>query len=156
MNQNPASTRPAYLDDPHAFEGVLSRRVLASVIDLGSIILLVMVLGTLFTVLTLGLGLLLIWALPFTALIAIAYVAMTVGSPAQATWGMRLMGVRMERTDGGRVDALLAAIHALVYWGSVTIATPLVLLIGLFTDRRRLLHDIVLGIVVVRSDTQLR
>jgi uncharacterized RDD family membrane protein YckC len=34
---------------------------------------------------------------------------------------------------------------------SISFLTPLVLLIGLFNGRRRLLHDIILGTVVINS-----
>jgi uncharacterized RDD family membrane protein YckC len=37
---------------------------------------------------------------------------------------------------------------------SVSFLTPLVLLIGLFNVRRRLLHDIVLGTVVINSSVR--
>jgi len=46
---------------------------------------------------------------------------------------------------------VLGATHAVLFWVSVSFLTPLVLLIGLFNGRRRLLHDIVLD----RGDQQL-
>ena len=151
-----APARPTHLDDPRAYEGVLTRRSLASLIDVMAIAMIVLIGTIVLTIATLGLGLLLYVLLPVVPIVTILYVALTVGSPAQATWGMRLMGVRLERTDGGRVDAVLGAIHSLAFWASVTLVTPLILLVGLFTDRRRLVHDILLGTVVVRSDTRLR
>ena len=36
----------------------------------------------------------------------------------------------------------------------MTFLTPLVLLIGLFNGRRRLLHDIILGTVVINSSVR--
>ena len=41
--------------------------------------------------------------------------------------------------------------HAVLFWISVSVLSPLVLLVGLFNGRRRLLHDIVLGAVVINS-----
>jgi uncharacterized RDD family membrane protein YckC len=41
--------------------------------------------------------------------------------------------------------------HAVLFWASVSFLSPLVLLVGLFNGRRRLLHDIVLGTVVIDS-----
>ena len=41
--------------------------------------------------------------------------------------------------------------HAVLFWISVSMLSPLVLLIGLFNARRRLLHDIILGTVVIDS-----
>ena len=156
MTDAPAPHHPAFLDDPRAFEGVLTRRVLASAIDVLAIAVLVSAFVLVFTVATLGLGLILIWLLPVIPIITILYIAKTVGGPTQASWGMRMMGIRLERLDGGRVDWMLAAIHSLLFWASVTLLTPLVLLVGLVTDRRRLGHDILLGTAMVRTDTRLR
>jgi uncharacterized RDD family membrane protein YckC len=46
---------------------------------------------------------------------------------------------------------LLAIMHSLLFWFSVSFLTPLILIVGLFTPRKQLLHDIVLGTVVVNS-----
>ncbi len=46
--------------------------------------------------------------------------------------------------------------HALIFWFSVGLLTPLVLLVGLFTRRRQLLHDLLLGTVVVNSAALVR
>ena len=46
---------------------------------------------------------------------------------------------------------LLGAVHAIAFWVSVSFLTPLVLLVALFNDRKRLLHDIVLGTVVINN-----
>jgi uncharacterized RDD family membrane protein YckC len=51
---------------------------------------------------------------------------------------------------------LLAAMHALIFWFSVSILTPLVLLVGLFTYRRQLLHDLLLGVVALNADALRR
>ena len=121
--------------------------------DIG--VLLVLTLGVLMLILvagivTLGLGFLL-YALPIVPLVAIAYVGATVGSPAQATLGMRLMNLRLERLDGRPVDPVYAIVHSVVFWLSVSALTPFVLLIGLFTDRRQLGHDLLLNTVMVRA-----
>jgi uncharacterized RDD family membrane protein YckC len=41
--------------------------------------------------------------------------------------------------------------HAVLFWVSISFLTPFVVLVGLFNGRRRLLHDIVLGTVVINS-----
>ena len=46
---------------------------------------------------------------------------------------------------------MLGATHAVLFWVSVSFLSPLVLLVGLFNGRRRLLHDVVLGTVVINS-----
>jgi uncharacterized RDD family membrane protein YckC len=37
---------------------------------------------------------------------------------------------------------------------SVSFLTPLVLLVGLFNGRRRLLHDIILGTIIINSSVR--
>jgi len=41
-----------------------------------------------------------------------------------------------------------------LFWVSVSVLSPLVLLVGLFNGRRRLLHDVVLGTVVINSSVR--
>lgn len=137
---------------PELFAGVRSRRIFAFLIDVIAIALLTFGAGIVVFVLgvfTLGLGFLLYAILP-TA-VALGYVAFTLGGPQAATPGMRAMGLEMRLWYGARPYPLLAAVHALLYWFSVSLLTPLVLLVSLFSDRKRLLHDIVLGTVVINS-----
>ena len=47
---------------------------------------------------------------------------------------------------------LLAVMHALVFWFSVAVLTPFILLLGLFTYRKQLLHDLLLGVVMLSAD----
>ena len=49
---------------------------------------------------------------------------------------------------------VLGAMHAVLFWASTSFLTPLVLLAGLFNGRRQLLHDLVLGTVVVNSSAR--
>jgi uncharacterized RDD family membrane protein YckC len=146
------SDRFAYDPDtqPELFEGVLSKRIVAFVVDAVLIVallipaaLVVFVLG----VITLGIGWLLYPVL--FILVALGYVGLTLGGPASATPGMRLAGLEMRTWSGAPMFTLLAIIHALLFWFSVSILTPLILLVGLFTSRRQLLHDLLLGTVVV-------
>ena len=99
--------------------------------------------------LTLGLG----WALyaVMLPLIAILYIGFTMGGRAQATLGMRLFDIRVARLDGQAVDPVLAVLHGVLFWASVSLLTPLVLLVSLFTRHKELLHDYLLGTVVVRN-----
>jgi uncharacterized RDD family membrane protein YckC len=65
---------------------------------------------------------------------------------------MRLMGLRLERLDGRRVDGMLAVLHSVLFWAGNVILSPLVLLVTLFANRKRTLHDLLLGTVVTRAD----
>ena len=134
--------------DEAATRGVLTRRAVAFVLDaaiLGLFLAAAHVVAFLFGVVTLGLGFLL-WGLVFP-LVAFTYYAMTLGRGA--TPGMDAMSLRVFTLRGERPGALLAMAHALLFAVSVSLLTPLVLLVGLFTRRRRQLHDLVLGLVVV-------
>lgn len=139
--------------DARLYDGVLTKRALAFVIDYVLIFLLLIpmaILVALLGFLTLGLGWMLFAILgPATALI---YVAMTLGGRRQATKGMQWMDIRLERLDGGPVGGLLAMVHTVLFWAGNALLTPLILLATLFTDRKRTVHDLLLGTVVVRSD----
>lgn len=142
----------ARLDDWRVYEGVRTRRVLAFLIDYVLIALLLIpfaILVFLLGIITLGLG----WML-FSILgpaVALLYVWRTLGGPNQATVGMNMMGIRLERLDGRPVDGLLAVVHTVLFWAGNVILTPLILLATLFLDRKRTLHDLLIGTVVTRT-----
>ena len=161
MNDEPTSTqtgRPAerYIYNPDTqpdfFDGILSKRIVAFIVDAILIValmipaaLLVLILGFV----TLGIGWLLFPVL--FAVVALGYVALTMGGPASATIGMRFAGIEMRTWSGQKMFALLAVMHALIFWFSVGLLTPLILLVGLFTARKQLLHDLLLGVVALNS-----
>ncbi len=139
--------------DPLRLEGVRTRRMLAFVVDyllilagisIGAVA--VFILG----VLTLGLAWLLFPILG--VLVAFTYIGVTMGSPAQATPGMQMFSLRIEREDGANIDWTTAIVHAVLFWVIHVIGTPLVLAISLFSSRKRLAHDMLLGTVVLRRD----
>lgn len=140
---------------PELFEGVLARRVVAFVIDVFVIALPVVaayVFAFVFTIVTLGLGVVLFWLLPpLVALWAIIYFGVTLGSEYSATVGMRAMQLEMRTWYGERAYFVLGAVHAIVFWVSVSFLTPFILLVPFFNERRRLLHDIVLGTVFINN-----
>jgi len=139
--------------DPALFEGIRRRRVYAFLIDAVSIVVLTIVLGVAVLVLgffTFGLG----WVF-YTFLwqaVALTYTALTLGGPHSATPGMRAMEIEMRLWYGPPMDPVLAAIHALGFWISQVVLTPMVLAVSLFSDRKRCLHDIVLGTVVINAE----
>ena len=141
------------LDDVRLYDGVRTRRIFAFILDYLLVALLMIPFGAIVALLglvTLGLGWLLFGIL--FPLVALIYIWMTLGGPQQATVGMRVMGIRLERLDGRPVDGMLAVVHSVLFWAANAILTPLVLLATLFTDRKRTLHDLLLGTVVARSD----
>jgi len=46
---------------------------------------------------------------------------------------------------------VLGAVHAIAFWVSISAVSPLIKKKCFFNDRRRLLHDIVLGTVVINN-----
>lgn len=141
------------LDDVRVYDGVRTRRVIAFLVDyliVGLLMIPFAVLVLLLGILTLGLGWMLFGVL-FPA-VALIYIWTTLGGPNQATVGMRMLDIRLERLDGRKVDGMLAVVHSVLFWAANAILTPLVLLVTLFTDRKRALHDLLLGTVIARTD----
>lgn len=154
----PAGIRPHAYDpatNPELFEGVLARRIVAFVIDvivIGIPLAVAAVFIFVIGLITLGLGWVLFWLLsPASVVWALFYYGMTLGSPASATLGMRAMGIEMRTWYGAPAYFVLGAVHAVVYWISVSVLSPFVLLVGFFNARRRLLHDMIVGAVVINS-----
>jgi uncharacterized RDD family membrane protein YckC len=139
-------------DDWRLFAGVRSRRMIAFCLDYLLILLLAVpfaVLVFLLGIVTLGLGFLLFsFLLPGVALL---YFATTLGGSRQATPGMRFAGLGAERIDGQRIDPLLAIVHAVLFWAGNALLTPLILLATFVFDRKRLVHDVLTGIIIVRK-----
>ncbi|MDH7806037.1 MULTISPECIES: RDD family protein [Rhizobium/Agrobacterium group] len=149
LDQNPTYVAP---DDWRAYSGVLSRRIFAFLIDYAIVLLLCIpaaVIVFFLGVITLGLGFFLYPAL--FVIVAVLYFGVTLSGPSQASPGMRAMGIAMARMDGRRIDFLLATVHIALFWVINSVLTPLILLAGLFTERSRLVHDFLLGTVMVRT-----
>jgi uncharacterized RDD family membrane protein YckC len=146
------------LTQPELFRGVAIRRVFAFLIDL-VVISIPVILGYLFIavfgLITLGLGWALFWlAWPASVVWAIVYYGASIGGQHSATIGMRLMDLELRTWYGTPGYFLLGAMHAVLFWVSISFLTPFVVLVGLFNGRRRLLHDIVLGTVVINSSVR--
>jgi len=142
--------------NPELFEGVLARRVIAFIIDF-IIIAAPVVLAAMFIfafgIVTLGIGFALYWLLPpATVIWAIVYFGVTLGSLASATIGMRVVDLEMRTWYGAPAYFVLGAVHAIVFWFTISALTPFILLVCFFNERRRLLHDILLGTVVINNE----
>jgi uncharacterized RDD family membrane protein YckC len=143
---------------PELFRGVLTRRFFAFLIDLLVLsipVILAVIFIAVFGVITLGLGWALFWLVsPASVIWALVYYGASLGGPHSATVGMRMMDLQMRTWYGAPSYFVLGAAHAVLFWVSVSVLTPLVLLVGLFNGRRRLLHDIVLGTVIINSSVR--
>jgi len=142
---------------PELFEGILTRRVLAFVLDtmvIGALLLLAGSVGLIVGFFTWGLG----WAaltLVLPATIALYYAA-TLGSRRRATLGMRMMDLVLTPTQERRLDGPVAVVHAVLFWVSFWISWPISLAVALFTPRRQMLHDLLLGVMMVRRSPMHR
>jgi uncharacterized RDD family membrane protein YckC len=141
--------------NPELFEGVVARRVVAFLIDfviLAVPVLFVAMFIFVIGLVTFGLGFFL-YALLWPAMViwALAYYGFTLGSPASATIGMRVMEIEMRTWYGSPAYFVLGAVHAIVFWLTVSVLTPFILLVCLFNERRRCLHDILVGTVIINN-----
>lgn len=134
-------------------DNVRTRRVLAFLIDYALIAILSFIFGIVvffLGILTLGLAWLLYFVLP--PLVAMAYVGLTMGGPNQATPGMQFFALKIVREDGERIDPFLAVLHGVIFWVAHIVLTPFMLAVSLFSSKKRLVQDILLGTLVIRSD----
>ena len=138
-----------------AYGGVLSRRIFAFVIDYVVMAIVIALMGTvigILGVLTFGLAWLLYAFL--VPIVVVPYVALTLGGRDQATPGMKAMDLKIVKDDGTRVDWLIATVHLILFWVFNTILTPFILLLALFTGRKRALHDLLLNTSMQRASSQ--
>jgi len=141
--------------NPELFEGVVARRVVAFLIDF-LILSIPVVFVSMFIfvvgIVTFGLGFFLYGLLwPGMVIWAIVYYGMTLGSASSATLGMRIMDIEMRTWYGAPAYFVLGAVHAVVFWITISAITPLVLLVCLFNERRRCLHDLLVGTIVINN-----
>jgi uncharacterized RDD family membrane protein YckC len=144
-------TAPDPVLDSQFYDGVPTRRFVAFCIDVVvvfAIWLVVLVLGLVLTVVTLGLG------APLAALAASVtdflyrWFLLAEGS---ATLGMRLTGIELRGAAGRRLDPVTAFLHVAGFYVSLVFLPLLVIgwILMAASPHRRLLHDTVLGTVAI-------
>ncbi|WP_460020792.1 RDD family protein [Magnetospira thiophila] len=142
---------PDPLKYPDFYDGIVFKRLLAFFLD-GAIIVGLMVGGWVISLFaTVGTFGLLSPLFAILILIPLIYHTLMIGGERSATLGMRALGIEVRRWDGGRPDYLQAAIQTLLFYGSIAATSTLILVIGLFNDRRRCLHDYLSGSVIVNK-----
>jgi len=142
---------PDPLTEPRLYEGVMLRRVVGYAID-------VVLLSFVAVALWMGLGLAGILTfgllLPLQglalALLPLAYHTGFIGYRG-ATPGMELVDLRVRRFDGTAPDFVNALVMTVLFYFSVAVTSFLILVVSLFNDRRRTMHDYFSGTVVVRG-----
>lgn len=159
MSQNTAA-RPHLPDPstaPELFEGLLTRRAFAYLVDvmiLTCLVLAISLVGAVLGFFTFGLAWLsVLFALP---LAIVAYYSVTLGSHRRATVGMQMMDIVLTPTRSRPLDGWMAVLHALVFWITIWICWPVTLLFALFTPRRQMIHDFIMGTLMVRRSPMLR
>ncbi|MBO6815196.1 MAG: RDD family protein [Rhizobiaceae bacterium] len=153
MNQPDILDQDGNVVTDDSLEEVRRRRIFAFVVDYLFILFFSFIAGIVvffLGILTLGLGWLLYGAI--IPVIAALYFIFTLAGPAQATPGMRMFALRMKRYDGGVIDIWTSIVHLVLFWTGNVVLPGFILLVSLFSKDKRLLHDILLGTVIVRSD----
>lgn len=152
-----SSELPDPASAPELFEGILTRRVIAYVLD---VIIMMVVVGAILVVgLVMGLfsGGALLLVLPFAIPLAIvAYYAITLGSPKRATVGMNMMDIVLTPTRAAPLDGWKAFMHPLIFWLTCWILPPFNYFVALFTPRRQMIHDFLTGTLMVRRSPMVR
>lgn len=147
-----AATMPDPDAFPEIFEGVLWRRVAAYVVDLLCIGVIAAVVWLVFAVLWLvSFGLLgpVLWFL--FGLVPLAYHTLLLSGRKSATIGMRCFDLELRSVGGERPSFLQALIETVLFYITVGLTCSLILLFALVNRRRRTLHDVLAGTVMVRT-----
>jgi uncharacterized RDD family membrane protein YckC len=142
---------PEPFDAPGYYRGILVRRVFAYWVDLFCIALLVTLAWLVLWLLAIASLGLLSPLLLLLGLIPVLYHTLSIGGPHSATPGMRLTGVEVRSWTGERPSYLQAFVQTILFYVTVYPTWSLVLLVALFNERRRTLHDILAGTLVIRQ-----
>jgi uncharacterized RDD family membrane protein YckC len=148
-----AGTGDGALANPALYEGVLSRRIIAYLVDACLIALINAAAHTLLFIMglfTFGLSWLLFGPVTFLT-VALAYGTLAIGGGRGATPGMRLLDLDTRGVRGERPDHFQAFLMTALFYATAPITGFLILAVALFTERNRTLHDILSGITVIRA-----
>lgn len=140
----------APLDTSGLYDGLMWRRAcgyLLDVVVIGIVAVIVWLVLGLVGVMTFGLLL----PLQFVALavLPLAYHTLFIGHRGR-TPGMAAFDVEVRDLDGARPDYVQALIMTVLFYLSVALTSWLILLVALFNDRHRTLHDYLSGSIAVR------
>lgn len=135
---------------PELYDGVALRRILAYFLDMliiGVILFVPWMIATFVMVVSIGLI-----ALPMalgSLIFIVLYDVLTIGGPASATPGMRLMDLKVIAWSGAKPDNLQALLMSALFW-AISSWSILPLAVALLNPRWRCVHDFLSGTVVVR------
>jgi len=143
---------PRSLSDSGLYDGILWRRIGAYFIDA----FLILAVNIALHVLLLFLGFLtfgLSWLLlgPVTYLtVGLAYGTLFLGGGEGATPGMRLFDIEARGLNGGRPDYFQAFLMTALFYATVLFTSFLILIVAVFTEHNRTVHDLLSGVTVIR------
>ena len=138
-------------DEPALYEGLLVRRMLAYAIDVLAIAVLSAAAWVAFGILSaVTFGLLSPIGIVVIGLIPVSYHTYFLGSHG-ATPGMRFFDLEMWSLMGKQPEYMQAFLATVLFYISVVLTASLILIVALFNDRRRTLHDVLAGTLVLRQ-----
>ncbi|NVK18047.1 MAG: RDD family protein [Methylocystaceae bacterium] len=143
---------PDPIEYPEYYDGISIKRILAYVIDF-IICAVVGFIGVIIASIVglMSFGLLFGPMIALLALIPIIYHTVLIASDKSATIGMRFVGIRVYRLDGGRPEMLQAFIQTAIFFFTAPPTSFLILIVCLFNTRRRCLHDILAGTLTLND-----
>ena len=133
-----------------SFDGISWRRTVAYSFDMFVLFAIFISLQTLnlLTFLTLSALFSFLWP----ALLFVLYNTVLIGGRGSATLGMRLMELKSVNHQGNEPSYLQAFVFSVLFYLSVSFTLGCVLLVSLFNNKGRCLHDIVTGIFIVNAE----
>ena len=131
------------------FDGIAWRRTVAFLFDI-LILLAIFVSLWIVNIMFLG-GLTALLTFLWPALLFVTYDTALIGGQSSATIGMRLMGLRTVTHEWGEPGYLQAFVLSVLFYLSITFTSGLILLVALFNNRGRCVHDMVAGILLVNN-----
>jgi uncharacterized RDD family membrane protein YckC len=143
---------PDALTEPALYDGVLWRRPVAYLVDVTLIGILSLCAWLVFGLAgILSFGALTPLGIAVLAVLPVGYHTAFLGRQG-ATPGMQLFDLELRSWTGRPPDYFQAFLTTVLFYASVSLTAWLVLLVALFTERRRTLHDLLAGTVMVRHD----
>ena len=131
------------------FDGIAWRRTVAFLFDM-LILLAIFVSLWIANIMFFG-GLTALLTFLWPALLFVVYDTALIGGQGSATIGMRLMGLKTITHEWGEPGYLQAFVLSVLFYLSIAFTSGLILLVALFNNRGRCVHDMVTGIFLVNN-----
>ena len=132
-----------------SFDGIAWRRTVAFLFDM-MILLAIFVSLWIINIMFLG-SLTALLTFLWPAFLFVVYDTALVGGQGSATIGMRLMGLRTVTHEWAEPGYLKAFVLSALFYLSIMFTSGLILLVALFNNRGRCVHDMVAGIFMVNN-----